>query len=85
MYQQAIIGEPKKITIKRPRRPKSFAGCQHVGDVLMYGGELQSTTILMMMLLGQLPKPRAVIYADTGDEAEAMETCGGDGAFSCWS
>lgn len=41
-------------------------------NVLSFGAGVQSTTLLFMACLGQLPKPDAVIFADTGWESEAI-------------
>lgn len=39
--------------------------------VLSFGGGVQSSTLVYMMLAGELPWPDAIIYADTGDDGPA--------------
>lgn len=40
-------------------------------DILSFGGGVQSTAILMMMVDGSLPKVDAAIFADPGEESDA--------------
>ncbi len=47
---------------------RDFTGWEHVGDFYCYGGGLQSTVLLYMIIKGILPKPIAIVHANTGDE-----------------
>jgi len=43
-------------------------------DILSYGGGLQTAGMLAMIKLGRLPRPDALVFADTGDELPATYT-----------
>lgn len=70
VFQEAIFGERQKISVKakRPPKPKDFTGQTCVAEVLLLGAGTQSMVILAMCWLGILPKPRLVIFCDTGVE-----------------
>lgn len=64
-------GSAKTLTVKKTIQPKNFSRKRQVGNVLMLGGGVQSTTLLYLSIKGIIPKFDLVLFADTGDEPAA--------------
>lgn len=66
--QEALLGgvEGYKVTLKGKSREGKERSL--VGRVLHLGGGVQSSTLVEMMVEGELPKVDVVVFADTGDE-----------------
>lgn len=71
-YQLLLWGD--KVAIKPPKKKKKRKASKSpkqrevVADFVLLGAGVQSSTIVEMIVLGELEKPEAVIFADTGNE-----------------
>lgn len=63
----ALVGS---YTIARPKKKtRSYAGRKLVGRIMLFSGGVGSTTTMLKIFAGELPKPDLVVMSDTGKES----------------